>query len=215
MNKKIFLLLLFPILFLFNGCIEIVEKITLNKDQSGTVSFYMDLGSLGGMAMNMGETYMQGSLLDQIKKLPETAAGILKGVNGLSNINPVTNKKGLYSVSFDFKNSKQLNQAIYKLFDIKKRFYEPNYIRITKKKLVKKNYAPILKLFLKKYVAQIKDTSILKLVAYRSTFIFPNTVKRSSNKKAVLSADKKTLNFICTIEELLSSGMNIGNKVKY
>jgi len=202
-------------LFLFNGCIEIVEEITLNKDQSGTVSFYMDLGSLGGMAMNMGEAYMQGSLLDQIKKLPETAAGILKGVNGLSNITPVTNKKGLYSVSFDFKNSKQLNQAIYKLFDVKKRFYEPNYVRITKKKLVKKNYAPILRLFLKKYVAQIKDTSILKLVAYRSTFIFPNAVKRFSNKKAVLSADKKTLNFICTVEELLSSGMNIGNKVKY
>jgi hypothetical protein len=215
MKKKIFLVLLLPILFLFNGCIEIVEEITLNADQSGNVKFYMDLGSLGGMAMNMGESYMQGPLLDQIKKLPETAAGILKGVKGLSNINPVTNKKGLYSVSFDFKNSKQLNQAIYKLFDVKKKFYEPNYIRLTKKKLVKKNYAPILRLFLKKYVSQIKDTSILKLLAYRSTFTFPSAVKRFSNKKAVLSGDKKTLELTCTLEELLSSGTNIGNKVKY
>ncbi len=72
--KKLFLLLLFPAL-LFSGCIEIVEEITINPDRSGTVSFNMDLGSLGGFAINMGEKYMQSSLLDQMKNLPETAAG--------------------------------------------------------------------------------------------------------------------------------------------
>lgn len=215
MNKKIFLLLLFPIIFLFNSCIEIVEEVTINADQSGNVKFYMDLGSLGAMAMSLGESYTEGNFFDQIKKLPETAAGILQGVNGLSNITPVTNKKGLYSLSFDFKNAKELNQAIYKLFDVKKHFYEPNYIRITKRKLVKKNYAPVLRLFLKKYVTQIKDTSILKLVSYRSKFNFPAPVKRFSNKKATLSADKKTLEMNCTIEELLTSRTNIGNKVRY
>ncbi len=212
--KKLFILLL-PVIFLFNSCIEIVEEITINPDQSGNVSFYMDLGTLGGIAMNMGENYMQGSLLNQIKTLPETTAGILKGINGLSNIKPITNKKGLYSISFDFKNYRQLNDAIYKLFDVKKHFYEPGYIKINKRKIIKKNYAPVLRLFVKKYQDQLKDKSILKLLSYKTIFHLPKEVKRFSNKKSTLSTDKKTLELKCSLEELLSAGTNVGNKIIY
>lgn len=213
MKKSI--IILSALLVLFSGCIDIVEEITLNPDQSGNVAFYADLGAIGGLAMNLGKTYMQGTLLDQLKDLPETTAGILKGVPGLTNIKTVTNKKGLYSVSFDFKNSKQLNQAIYKLFDVKKRWYEPNYVRITKKKIVKKNYAPVLRFFLKKYKDQVKDVAILKSVNYKAIFHFPKEVKRFSNKKSTLSSDKKSLEFKCTIDELINTNVNIGNKIKY
>ena len=212
--KKLFVFFL-PVIFLFSSCIEIVEEITINPDQSGTVSFYTDFGALGGMAVNLGEKYIQSSLLNQIKSFPETTAGLLKGVKGLSNIKPVTNKKGLYSISFDFKNYRQLNDAIYKLFDIKKHFYEPGYIKVSKRKIMKKNYAPILRLYVKKYQDQLKDKSMLKLLSYKSIIHFPKEVKRFSNKKSTLSASKKTLEFKCTLEELLSAGTNIGNKVKY
>jgi hypothetical protein len=211
--KKVFLLLILSS-FLLNGCIDIVEEITVNPDLSGTVSFTLDLGSLGGFAMNMGGKYAQNSMLDQIKNFPQTTAAILKGVNGLSNIKPIS-KSGLYSVSFDFKDPKQLNQAIYKLFDVKKKFFEPNYIRISKRKLVKKNYAPILRLLVKKYEDQLKDKSVLKYLSYKSEFHLPAEVRHFSNKKSTLSTDKKTLEFECTLEELLSSGVNIGNKIKY
>lgn len=211
--KKIILFIL-PVL-LFTGCIEIVEEITINPDKSGTVTFSMDMGTLGSLAMNMGESYMQGTLLEQIKNLPETAAGMLKNVDGLSNITSITNKKGLYSVSFDFKDQKDLNNALYKLFNTKKPFFAPNYVKIKKHKIVKKNYAPVLRIFLKKYKEQIKDASILKLVSYRTIFHLPAEVKKFSNKKSTLSTDKKTLEFKCTIEELLLENTNIGNKVRY
>lgn len=212
---KKYLILFLPLLLLFNSCIDIVEEITVNPDQSGNVSFYMDLGTVGGLAMNLGKTYLEGTLADQLKTLPEKTAGILKGVPGLSNIKSVTNKKGMYSVSFDFKNAKQLNQAIYMLFDVRKHFYEPNYVRISKKKIVKKNYAPVLRLYLKKHKSQIKDIGILKSVNYKAILNCPEEVKRFSNKKSTLSANKKTLIFKCTIEELLNSKVNIGNKIKY
>lgn len=211
--KKIFLFLI-P-LFLLSGCIDIVEEITINPDKSGTVAFSMDLGTLGSIAMNMGESYMQGTLLDQIKNLPETAAGLLKNVNGLSNITSVTNKKGFYFVSFDFKNQKDLNNALYKLFDVKKPFFAPNYIKIKKHKIVKKNYAPVLRLFLKKYKDQIKDASILKLINYKTVINLPTEVKKFSNKKSTTSTDKKTMEFKCTIEDLLTTNVNIGNKISY
>jgi len=212
--KKIYLLLFISIFF-FSGCIEIVEEVTINPDKSGTVSFNMDLGTLGGLAINMGEKYMQSSMLNQIKNLPETVAGILKGVDGLSNVKPVSNKKGLYSISFDFKNAKQLNAAIYKLFDVKKKFFEPDYLRLNKRKFVKKNYAPALRLIVNKYQDQLKDKSILKIVSYKSVFHFPKEVKNFSNKNYTLSSDKKTLEFKCTLDELLSEKTNIGSKVKY
>ena len=202
-------------MFFFSGCIEIVEEITINSDKSGTVSFNMDIGTLGGLAINMGEKYMQSSMLNQIKNLPETVAVMLKGINGLSNIKPITNKKGLYSISFDFKNTKQLNTAIYKLFDVKKKFFEPNYLRLTKRKLVKKNYAPDLRFFVNKYQNQLKDKSILKIISYKSIFHFPEEVKNFSNNKYIISSDKKTLEFKCTLDELLSEKTNIGNKVRY
>ncbi|MFH0866710.1 MAG: hypothetical protein V1904_10980 [Bacteroidota bacterium] len=211
--KKIFWLLL-PLTIL-SGCIDIVEEITINPDKSGTVTFSMDMGTLGGFAMNLGESYMQGTLLEQLKNLPETAAGLLKNINGLSNIKPVTNQKGLYSISFGFKNEKDLNNALYKLFDTKKPFFAPNYIRIKKHKIVKKNYAPVIKLFLKKYKDQIKDNSILKLINYKAVFNLPAEIKKSSNKKSTLSANKKTLEFKCTIEDLLTTNVNIGNKIRY
>ena len=212
--KKFYLLFILSTFFL-DGCIDIAEEITINPDLSGTASFNMDLGSLGGLAMKMGENYVQSSMLDQIKNIPSSAAALLKGLDGISNIKPISNKSGLYSISFDFKNQKQLNQAIYKLFDVKKHFFEPNYIKITKKKLVKKNYAPMLRLYMKKYQDQIKDKSMLKYLSYKSIIHFPNEVKKFSNNKSTLSSDKKTLEYTCTIDELLSSGVDIGNKVKY
>jgi hypothetical protein len=209
-----FFIFLLPLFFL-SGCIEIVEEITINPDKSGSVTFKMDMGTLGGYAMNLGESYMQGTLLDQIKSLPTTAAALLKNVNGLSNIKPVANKDGLYSVSFDFKNDKDLNQALYTLFDVKKPFFAPNYMKIKKHKIVKKNYAPVLRLFLKKYKDQIKDASILKLINYKAIFNLPAEVKRFSNNTSTLSSDKKTLEFKCTIEDLLTTNVNIGNRIKY
>lgn len=208
-------ILLLPVLLLFSGCIEIVEEITINADQSGTASFYMDLGSLGSLASSLGGNYLKGTMLDSLKKLPEMTAGILKNIKGLSNIVPVTNKKGLYSVSFDFKNSKQLNAALYKLFGVKKKFYEPNYIRVSNHKIRKKNYAPILRLFINKFKDKISDVGLLKSIAYKSVINLPSPAKRCSNKKATFSTDKKTVEYKCTLEELLTSGTNIGNKIKY
>ncbi|HNW99298.1 MAG TPA: hypothetical protein PKK00_12890 [Bacteroidales bacterium] len=210
--KKIFLFIL-PI-FLLTGCIDIVEEITLNADNSGSVKFYTDMGTLGNFAMSLGENYMKGTSLDQIKSLPSTAAALLKDVDGISNIKS-TSQKGLYSVSFDFKNSKQLNDALYKLFNQKKRFYEPAYIKIKKHKIVKKNYAPLLRLFARKYKDQLKDNNVLKYISYKSVFNLPSEVNNFSNKKSTLSADKKKLEFTCTAEDLLTTNTNIGNKIKY
>ena len=209
------ILLFFLLIFLFSGCVEIVEEITVNPDKSGTICFYIDLGALGGLAMNMGDKYMQGTLMEQLKTIPAKSASILKEVKGLKNIKSLTNKNGLYKVSFDFENPKQLNDAIYNLLGQKKRWYEPKYMKIGSKKLVKKNYAPVLRMFANKYKTQMKDKSLMKTVSYKTIFHLPDEVKNFSNKKSIISADKKKLEFSCSAEELLMTNISLRNKIKY
>ena len=214
MKKSFFILLC--LVTLLSSCIEIVEEVTINSNKSGTFNISMDLGTLGGLALkNMGEKYVPKSTLELLDKLPDTMAEMLKEVNGLSNIKSASNKNGLYMVRFDFENVKQLNQAVYKLFQIKKRFYEPNYIRLTSHKLIKKNYAPLLRIFAKKYEDQLGDKNLLQKVYYKSLIHFPNEATRFTNKNASLSANSKTVEYKCTLQELLTSKVNIGNKIKY
>lgn len=198
-----------------SSCIEIVEEITVNKDKSGTICFSLNLGSLGGLAMNLGENYLDANTLKTLKEFPSEGAVLLKDLHGIDNIIPVVNKNGKFSLSFDFNNTKTLNKALYKLFNKKKSFLDPGYISIKKHKVVKKNYGPLLRLFAKKYVDKLKDKTVLKLISYKTKYNFPFPVKKFSNSLSKADSDKNTVEFSCTIEELLTSPVDIGNRIKY
>lgn len=211
--RKIKLFLLLLVLVNITGCIEITEEITVNADQSGKVSFSLNLGSLGSFAKLLGN-YLEGTSLDQLKELPEKGAALLKDVTGVSNILTKDNDNFI-ELSFNFKNSKTLNSALYKLFNKKKSCLDPGYLTIKKHKLIRKNYGTLLRLYVKKYASKLKDKSYLKMIKYNTVFNFPQDVKTVSNPLSKISADKKSVAFSCTIDELLTTPINIGNKIKY
>lgn len=211
--RKIKIIFLLFILINITGCIEITEEITVNSDQSGKVSFSLNLGSLSSFAQLIGN-YMEGTSLDQLKSLPEKGAELLKDIAGITEIKP-KNSDGLISLSFQFNNSKTLNAALYKLFHKKKSMFDPGYLTIRKHKLIKKNYGTLLRLFVNKYATKLKDKSILKMIHYNTIFNFPDDIKKISNPLSKISDDKKSVKFSCTIDELISTPINIGNKIKY
>lgn len=213
--KKIKILFFFFLAVQMSSCIEIVEEITVNKDKSGTIGFSLNLGSLGGLALGMGEKYIDANTISKLKEFPGEGASLLKGMNGIANIIPISNKNGLFSLSFDFDNSKSLNKALYKLFNKKKSKIDPGYISIKKHKVIKKNLGPVIRLFAKKYEEKLKDKTVLKLINYKSIYHFPSPVKKKSNSLSKEEADKKTVEFSCTVEELLNSPVDIGNRIKY
>ncbi len=212
MQKIKIIFLLFVIINL-TACIEITEEITVNLDQSGKVAFSLNLGTLSSFAQMLGDQ-MDGSPLDEIKTLPEKGAELLKDITGITDIIP-NNKDGLVSLSFNFKNTKTLNSALYKLFHQKKSIFDPGYLTIRKHKLIKKNYGAILRLFVNKYAAKLKDKSFLKMIEYKTVFNFPGEVKKVTNPLSKISDNKKSVEFSCTLEELISTPVNIGNKIKY
>ncbi len=206
------LILLLSIAFALQSCIEIKETITLNDYGGGNIALLIDLGKIGKAIKQQSGT----NFLDQIKKVPLEAKDLLKKNKGISNLQTkADDDEGVYAISFDFKNSKALNSAIYSLFNQKKLAVMPNIVKVSKHKLSRMNFAP----FLKKYVAQDKGNMVSDMlyqyINFESTYNFPRAVKKVSNSKAKLENNDKTVHLKYTLHDLLTTDFDYGISVRY
>ncbi|MCD4746521.1 MAG: hypothetical protein K8R58_09490 [Bacteroidales bacterium] len=213
--KKIFLFLLFISSLFLSSCIEITEEIIVNSDQSGKLNFKINLKKIGFL-INTSKNYFDISLPDEINKQFASSAKILKNKEGISNVNYFKDKKNeLFSLSFDFENTKELNNALYELFNNNKHFYKPSYIKINKKKLKKANFGPALRMYIRKQKNQNIDKELFELVTYKTIYHFPDKVKKASNKKAIIKNDETTVVFKCRLDEIINNKLNVGNRIYY
>jgi hypothetical protein len=212
MIKK-FSFIFFTLIFVsLTSCIDIVQEIKINPNKSGSIRFSMDLGALGGSFMNIAKDYIDLSMMEDIKKQPSITAKVIENIKGISNIKPVSdNNKGLYALSFDFDNEKALNEAYYKMFNSNKNIFLPRVFKISRRSIKTANLAPVIRYFTNKYEKDIKDNKLFSLVSLKQLFILPGMVKKVSNPK--FNIDDYKVDMSCTIEELLNSNVNIGNKI--
>ncbi|MCF8296289.1 MAG: hypothetical protein K9J13_01985 [Saprospiraceae bacterium] len=212
--RKSLLLIIIPLL-LFTSCIEIFEEVTVNEDQSGKVLIGIDLGEIGKLLNKVGD-YIDTKFLDEIKSLPKQAAKILKDTEGIKKIKSVTSDaKGLYSFSFEFDNTKDLNRAYYELMSYEKKWYTPKIYKVGKNIVKKRNIAPFIRMYVNRKQSMIKDMKILEKITYKSTFKLPREVKKNTNPKYKLENSKRNLVYECTLDELLNSKIDIGTKIRY
>ncbi len=212
--KKLYLFCL-SCLLLFNSCIEIVEKIDINPDKSGKISFSINGGYIGAIAFKVLNKYVDMPFVDEIKKQSQMSAENIKSIKGIKNVEYISDdKKSLYYLGFEFKNSKKLNVALYKIFGYRKGIFKP-YIKITKKKLVKRNIFPALRFWIKKNKKSFYNKNLFEKITYKTVYSFPSKIKKTSNKKAVIKEDKKTVVFQCNFDEILNTDISVRNKIKY
>ena len=208
--KRLFLLLC--IAFVLQGCIEIKETITLNANGGGNIALLIDLGKIGKAINQQSGT----NFLDQIKKVPLEANNLLKSSKGISNLQTKSDdEEGIYAISFDFKNTKSLNNAIYSLFNQKKLAVMPNFIKVSKHKLTRMNFAPLIKKYVAKDKGNMVSDMFYQYVNFESTYNFPTAVKKVSNSKAKLENDNKTVHLKYTLHDLLTTDFDYGISVKY
>ncbi len=206
------LIALLCIAFLLQSCIEIKETITLNANGSGNIALLIDLGKIG-KAINQQSNV---TFLDQIKKVPLEAKNLLKSSKGISNLQTIADdEEGVYAISFDFKNTKSLNNAIYSLFNQKKLAVMPNFIKVSKHKLTRMNFAPLIKKYVAKDKGNMVSDMFYQYVNFESTYNFPTAVKKVSNSKAKLENDNKTVHLKYTLHDLLTTDFDYGISVKY
>jgi hypothetical protein len=214
--KKLLIICSFFLVMIQCGCIEIVEKITVNADRSGRAEFAIDLEMLGSLATSTAGNYIDLSFMDQIKSFPATYGSKIKNTSGISNIRAISDdKNGLYSIAFDFKNPAALNRTIYTFLDRPESLLKPRPIKIRRHYFHQRNFAPLIRHFYKQYQSKIKDESIFKYIDYVSVFVLPKDVRSISNTKSLLKRDGKTITFKTSLNDLLTTDINVGNRINY
>lgn len=217
MRVRSFLFILLSSVLLLQGCIEITDEITVNADGSGTLRASIDMGMLGSASEKQNPN-IDMSMLNRIRSFPLFADSLLKGVAGISNVIPVTdNKNGLFSLSVDFKDSRSLNRAIYRLFGKKYGMFTPSFVKVTHHRLVKRNMAPLLKKLLadNKMVNSMAGDMMLQFISLNSIYHLPSGAVKISNIKAVSENGGTKVSTRFSLGEMLKTDFDYGIKIRF
>lgn len=212
---KYFLVFLCSCLILLQSCIEITDEITVNADGSGRIRASIDMGMLGSATDNQN---VDMNMLGKIKSFPLLADSLLKGMTGISNIIPVTdNKKGLFALSLDFKDSRSLNKAIYKVFGKKMGPFAPSFLKVTKHRLVKRNMAPLLKKLMAGNTSlnSMAGDMMMQFISFNSIYNLPAGATKISNIKAIPENGGTKVTTRFSLSEMMKTDFDFGIKIKY
>jgi len=209
--KKIYFLV--GLLLFLTSCIEIRETVTMNKDGSGNIQLVVDMGKIG-KSLGQQNQQIDMSFVKEIQNTPAKADSLLRSCKGISNLK--TNSiNGVYSVGFDFKNSKALNNALYKLFRQKKSAFKPDFIKVSRHKIRQMNFGPLIKKYVLKEESSMISDMLYQMIKIESTFQLPEKAKSVNNIKAVQENENKTVKLSYTLFELLNNDFDYGIAIKY
>ncbi len=209
------LLILLILAFSLSSCLEISETIRVNKNQSGSIKYELKSSNTGNF-LSMISGLFEVSIEDQIVGEAEKFIGQLKKQEGISNIQHNFDKyRGSYSVSFDFANSKYVNEAVYKLAGSKKNIFMPGYIKVKKSQFKKINFSPWIKKYLEKENIQIPSSPITEIITFTSYVELPSTVVKVKPANAIISNDKKEVKQEFPLTEIVSGKAKTGIRIKF
>ena len=137
-------------------------------------------------------------------------------VDGISNVNyNISKKTGDYGFSFDFENSKKLNQALYHISGNKKGFFSPSYLKVSKKKIKKLNISPWVKKYLEREKIEIPESSITNMINYRTEYYLPDKIKSVSNRKAKINGRSNGASMSYLLTDVINNKVNTGIRIRY
>lgn len=205
-----------PFILLFLGACNITQEYTFNKDFSGTSQLEIDMSAMVGM---LGENdSIRNNSLDTItfafKKMAEEyekmgAKNVKFGSKGNNTI---------YYLSFDFQNVEDLNKLLSSRgsemmgasFMGDSTTEKPKFIKKWNRRLIYD--APEVKndtLFNNKEMASMKD-----YYNYTLKFNFATKIRKLKSDKAIMSSDKKSIQFSGSMFDVLSTDYSTDFEVK-
>jgi len=211
---------LFPLFILamtisMQSCIEIVEEITVNEDQSGSMSLSAGVNNTNSIFGLVG-SFTDISFMGDLEREVEIVMNKLKAQEGISNVHfSKLETGGKYALSFDFKNCKALNKALYAVNDEEKTFFQPSFYKIKKNKYRRKNITNWANMLLEKEKDNLPDESLFDLIEYTAVVNLPRQVKSVKASDVVMSKDEKTVSTSNYISDILNKKINTSIKVRY
>jgi hypothetical protein len=181
-----------------NSCIELVEEIKINTDNSGNYHFYLKHNGLG-MVLNLFSLELNLEKYEQKLRAIEKTEGVS---NFKMDINP---RKAKFSIQFDFENDKTLNRAFYSAAHVKKRFYYKNIQKISNSKIKRPNLTPYLIYYIDKHniLDEIPNQGWLKYISYRYRIISYGEIVKTFPQNTEINNKEFVYTQLYKVEEIL------------
>ena len=212
---KKFIPLLIILSVSLTSCIEIIEEINVNKDQSGSILYRLETSELGSLLNNFTNLFdvsIENLLKDKIEEL----ASKLKNKHGIKNVNfSIDERSGSYNLMCDFSNSKDFNSALFEVFGYKKNLFTPGYLKVSKHKFKRINFAPWVKKYFEEEDIKIPAEEVLDMITYKTIINLPYEVKSVKNKTAKLSNNRKTVTQSYKAIDIINNKVNVRSRIKF
>ena len=207
--------LLVSIILFLSGCIEIVEDITINSDQSGKLVYRIET-SEGGSFFKSLTNLFDISVEDQVRSEAEKFIRELQAQPGISNIQYNLNRRsGSYFLQFDFKDYKSLNNSLYAISGNKKTILTPGYLKIGNSRFKKINFTPWLKKYIEKENIQFPSSLMTDMVTYKVIVRVPDDIIRVKPGEMIINQSKRKAVQQFRFTDILDGKVNTGIKIRY
>jgi hypothetical protein len=206
---KIYLLLLFTLLL--QSCIDIVERIDLNKNRSGSFSLSVSITGKKFLfdLLNIG---IDTEVLDDIVIMANDAADLLQQCEGISNVKVVTgSNKMTVALAFDFDNQHNLNRALYYMAGEEKTIFKPAIYKFKRTRFERKNITKFIKQAANGQKFELKPS----LINYITEVNLPRPAKMVVPANASLHHSGFMVRVSGNLAEILENNTNTGIKVRY
>ena len=216
-TRKILVFVFLLSTFLMQGCIEIVEDITVNENQSGRLTLSVNVGGSNNLFLAVLGQYADLELMNEIRSNALMAKERLRNQEGISNVSFNGNtRKGNIQLSFDFENDKVLNKALYAIADYEKPFWQSGIYKINKHKFVRKNTTPWIKLLIDQEKENIPDEALLDLIEIKTVVHIPAQAKKVRKPGRVIASNgERTFTTANNLSDLMDEKRNTRIKIRY
>jgi len=213
--KKLHVLLVIFLTIFFTGCIEIVEKITIHKNQSGNIMYSLEPGKFSAFIAGMND-FPNSNPLGSWEDQTVVIADKLRKIEGIDSIeykfNTETNE---YYLKFSFVNVSVLNDAVYGFLDYDQNIFSPDFLKLNRHRLYRKNFVPLLH----KYIMTLNfDTSIIDiadLVNFKTVVRMPDRTKSAKGDNCRISEDGVSVIQTHKLSGIIENSVNLGIRIRY
>lgn len=201
--------------FLLTGCLELEEKIEINKDKSGTATYSLKTDQAGSF-INQLSGLFGNQINDQIKQEAEKLILQLRKQKGISDIRYELNSNtGNYFLQFGFQNPSSFNKALYGMGGQKKMFFSPGYIRICGSRFKRINFSKGLSHYLAREDIELSDEFLTGMLTFKTVIVTPEEPKKIKPSFAKKLAEKKAVEVQYSLGDIINNKVNTRIKIRY
>ncbi len=208
-----FIFILLILALAFSSCVEIVQEVELNKDESGSFQIRFGYGGMRQLAAYTGLNDMERRLASESRKLASEYAAILKKQEGISMVRiGKSGRKGYTSLSFKFTNYHAFNRAIYALAGLDRE--KPNIMKVKNGKITLRNLAPFIRRYLKRQ-DDLQLDLFAEFVQIKEIYRMPGKISKATRNPYYVQKNSGYVERGYSLDALMRGKEKSGIKIRF